>query len=277
MTVEITGIGDVVAGYDAVLVDVWGVLIDGVRPFPLAVDCLRNIRAGGRAVGLISNTSRSAGNLARMLDAMGIPRDLYDVVLTSGELARQALSRRAPASSPRWRRYLHLGSRENTEWLSTTGITEVEDPDDADVIVATGILTDPVSHPGLRLVLTRARSRELPMICANPDREVLVGGRRHVAVGAVADAYEKIGGDVVRYGKPEPPIYAHFRTLPGFAAPRRILAVGDAKDTDVLGAARAGLDTTLVVGTGLHRLRAATDPALPAAVAPTYSIEQFAW
>ena len=72
--------------------------------------------------------------------------------------------------------------------------------------------------------------------------------------GALAEAYEKLGGSVIYYGKPHPPIYEASLALARQAAGRNVLhplAVGDGADTDIKGANRAGIDA-LFVAQGIH-------------------------
>jgi len=80
------------------------------------------------------------------------------------------------------------------------------------------------------------------------------GGQLVYCAGAIAKAYEKIGGDVVYYGKPYTPIYKPVLDAARAAAGRDILrplAVGDGLETDIRGANNAGLES-LFIADGIH-------------------------
>jgi HAD superfamily hydrolase (TIGR01459 family) len=89
------------------------------------------------------------------------------------------------------------------------------------------------------------------MHCLNPDRVVVYGSRRLPCAGLLGDAYEALGGEVIWYGKPYEPIYRHAVALAGDPPANQVLAVGDGLQTDMLGAARMGLDAVFVTG-GIH-------------------------
>jgi len=89
------------------------------------------------------------------------------------------------------------------------------------------------------------------MHCLNPDRLVIHRGRREACAGALADIYEALGGHVEWYGKPYRPIYDHARSLAGKPPAEAMLAIGDGQQTDMLGAARYGIDA-VYVSHGVH-------------------------
>lgn len=97
------------------------------------------------------------------------------------------------------------------------------------------------------------------MVCANPDVVVRWGGRLIYCAGALAEIYERLGGDVVYGGKPHAPIYeiafAAIEEAVGSAVDRsRILAIGDGIATDIAGADRNGFDSLFIAGAaGVHQ------------------------
>ena len=130
----------------------------------------------------------------------------------------------------------------------------------------------------------------LKMICANPDLEVIRGGRRIICAGALAQRYEELGGDVLYYGKPYPPIYDSCLHLIGDPDPARVLAIGDSLRTDIAGAAGMGMDSILVLGgihgetlaSGSYRERSEVEAKIAAACAqeghfPIAAIAEFSW
>lgn len=260
---EIASLGDIAAGYDAILCDVWGVVHDGKSAFPAAVAALARFRAERGPVLLLSNAPRPGESVIEMLDHLNVPRDAYDGILTSGDATRAEMARRGAAS------FYHLGPpRDRVVWA---GLPAVETKlDAASVLLCTGLADDEREGPDdYKELLAAARARDLPMICANPDIKVHRGARLIWCAGAVAAAYEAIGGHVVYFGKPHPPIYAEALTRLGTLAGRtleatRILAVGDGMHTDILGANRTGIDA-LLISSGIHAERFGAAPDAPEA------------
>jgi len=260
---EIASLGDIAAGYDAILCDVWGVVHDGRSAFPAAAAALARFRAERGPVLLLSNAPRPGESVIEMLDQMAVPRDAYDGVLTSGDAARAEMARRGAAP------FLHVGPpRDRVVWA---GLPAVETKlDEAAVLLCTGFADDEREGPDdYRDLLAAARTRELPMLCANPDIKVHRGARLIWCAGALAAAYEAIGGQVTYFGKPHPPIYAQALARLGALAGRpleatRVLAVGDGMHTDILGANRTGIDA-LLISSGIHAERFGPAPDAPEA------------
>lgn len=247
-------LGPLVADYDGLLVDIWGVIHDGRRPFPGVPEALAALKAAGRPIVLLSNSSRPAAETDAMLAGMGIGRDLYAAAVTSGEACRVAVERmRLPALAGRPRACLYIGDSYDLDWIARGGTRVVERAEDAGFVLLTSIeeFTHPISH--YLPTLEAARAAGLPLLCANPDRRVVVAGAHRMGSGTLADRYEAMGGTVVWFGKPYPEVYAlaaeHFAAL----GVRRPVAIGDALETDVAGAAAAGIDSALVPGGGVHR------------------------
>jgi len=220
---------------------------------------------------------------------MGIGDDFYTDLLTSGEAVRQAL--RDPPDS--WWAALgplvfHLGPERDRPILDGLPLQIVPTPSAADFVLNTG--PDDHRNPtdlGEFEPLLRACARHgLPMVCANPDLEVIRGGVRVLCAGTLAVRYREIGGDVRTLGKPDPAIYRQALRRLGRDA-RRVLAVGDALETDIAGAASVGLDSCWVLG-GLHRTaltgvdggldaRLAEQAARAAHLGPIATIPRLVW
>ena len=85
------GLSSLATRYGAILSDVWGVLHNGVTPHWDAVEALTQFRAGGGRVVLITNAPRPGTSIIAQLDAMDIPRDAYDALVSSGDATRSLL------------------------------------------------------------------------------------------------------------------------------------------------------------------------------------------
>lgn len=273
-------------------------------PYPGAIECLRSLRSRhGVKTVLISNSSRRAALTARSLAAMGFDEDLFDAVVTSGELVHQGLEQRtAPPWDSLGRRVFHVTwSARGTISLDGLGLTVVDSISDADFVLLHGVEGVAESKGGVREVpyveleatlRDAAKSRpDVPLVCANPDFETVAGGRAVKAMpGALAKAYKDAGGTrVVLVGKPEPLIYSRCvetAAALGVVDAKEIAAVGDSLHHDIGGAAGAGIDSVLVA-CGIHadELRREGEPPESARVAelarafgvanPTHALDAF--
>lgn len=232
------------------LVDIWGVMHNGVRPFAAACEACERFRQQGGLIMLLSNSPRLREAVAAQLDRIGVPRASWDVIVSSGDVARSLIAAYSG------RAIVHLGPERDLGIFSGIGVERVG-PDRAEAIVCTGLFDDERETPDdYAETLAVCAARELTMICANPDIAVERGGRLVWCAGALAREYERLGGSVHYAGKPYLPIYelafATLETLrPGSAAPARLLAIGDGVNTDIAGAAAVKV-RSVFVSSGLH-------------------------
>ncbi|MGI4744867.1 MAG: TIGR01459 family HAD-type hydrolase [Janthinobacterium lividum] len=270
--------------FDGFIVDLWGVVHDGINPYPGAVDCLARLRQAGRRVVLLSNAPRRSWSAQVTLRRIGIPDDAYDGILTSGEATRTALIERTdPWFAGLGRRVWHLGPAKDHSIFEDVDLELVATPAEADFVLNTG----PDDEQGENAVepylpaLRECAGLGLRMVCANPDLEVVRGGQRLVCAGLLARFYEQYGGEVRQIGKPYAEIYGPVRAMLGLADDR-ILAVGDALATDIAGAKAAGIASCWVLG-GIHGEMIGNDHALAeqeaaaAALAPLVTVPSFSW
>ena len=244
---ELSGLSQLAERYDAVFSDVWGVIHNGVAAHPGAAEALVNYRRGGGRVVLITNAPRPSGPIIDMLDRLGVSRDAYDAIVSSGDATR------AMISAYSGKVIHHVGPPTEDDSLYE-GLNVVRGPaEEAQVVVVTDLDTDDdtpdMYHERVKLWL----SRNLPLIAANPDRVVEHGDRLIYCGGALADLYEARGGMVRMAGKPYRPIYAEALRLAEQAAGRpldreKILAIGDSVRTDAIGAANFNIDLLFITG-----------------------------
>ncbi len=236
--------------YRVWLVDIWGVMHNGRRAYLRAVASTRAFRASGGVVVLLSNSPRPSIAVQDQLRDLGVPYDAYDATVTSGDLTRHELEKHKGAL------VFHLGPARDLPIFDGVDVRLVP-RDEAQLIVCSGLFDDDTETPeDYAAMLEKLAARKLPMICANPDTRVERGGKLIWCAGALAKAYEKLGGSVVYAGKPYAPIYKlAFETVPelaGGAVPKdQILAIGDGIQTDIEGAAGMGIDAVFVAS-GLH-------------------------
>jgi len=247
----ISGLSDIAGEYDALVCDVWGVLHNGKEPFLAAADALRKFRADRGPVVLLSNAPRLVPTLMKQFETIGVPLDCFDAVVTSGVAARDDLLwRTRDKTLP----MLHLGPGRDCDVFEGLNVAEVE-ADQAEIVLCTGLYHDDHETPDdYAELLAKLKEKELTMLCANPDQVVQRGGQLVYCAGALARAYEKIEGEVVYFGKPYPAIYDLALETMRQTTRRtitRVLAVGDAMETDLKGANAMGFDA-LFIAHGIH-------------------------
>jgi HAD superfamily hydrolase (TIGR01459 family) len=248
----IDGMRALMPDYDGIILDLWGVVHDGTAPFPGVLDCMDRLVAAGKRVVLLSNAPRRSDDVVRRIARIGVPEGLYHGVMSSGEEAWQHLARRDdPFYAALGRRVLHIGSERDLEIREGLDLDFVATPAEADFILNTGPALWEDTIADYTPVLAAARKRDLAMVCANPDLVVIHNGRPALCAGALAEHYQRVGGDVRWHGKPFPSVYDSCLALLGIAERGRILAIGDSLRTDIAGAAGAGIDSLLIAG-GVH-------------------------
>jgi HAD superfamily hydrolase (TIGR01459 family) len=258
----VSGLRDLAADYDGYILDLWGVVHDGVSPYPGVLDCMARLVDAGKRVVLLSNAPRRADDVVRRIAAIGVPAGLYHGAMSSGEEAWQHLKRRDdPFYAGLGRLCLHICSERDLEIRDGLGLTYVDDPRLAEFILNTGPAGWDDTIEDYRPVLAAARERDLKMVCANPDLTVMHGAKLALCAGALAVHYEEIGGTVRWHGKPHRSVYQRCFELIGIADRSRILAIGDSLRTDIAGANGAGIDSLLIAG-GLHANEFAPDGRL---------------
>ena len=248
--------------YAVILCDIWGVVHDGVDLYPGAADRLLGWAGEGRRIILITNAPRPATAVEQQLARIGLPRGAWHGISTSGEAGIVALTAiGAPVG--------FIGTPDDRAIIESRDIVIANDDRFTDVaclgldgwrMAASDYLPD----------IQPMAARGVVMHCLNPDRMVIRGGIPEACAGAIAELYEGLGGTVLWYGKPHPTIYQHALGLAGNPDTSNVVAIGDALATDVLGAARQGIDCIFVTG-GIH----AGEP-FPAAFAPQYGLGDWA-
>jgi HAD superfamily hydrolase (TIGR01459 family) len=248
---HVRGLKELAGAYDVVLCDVWGVIHNGLVASPPAFEALMRFRERGGCVILITNAPRPAREVVAQLDRLGVPRSAYDAMITSGDLTRATILERGGEVVH------HIGPARDKPIFAGLDI-RFGALDEADYVVCSGLFDDTrETVDDYRPMLERMRQHDLWMLCANPDLVVERGHELVPCAGAIALAYEGIGGDVFYAGKPHRPVYdmalataARLRDRETTPADR-VLAIGDALRTDIAGATGAGIDS-LFIARGIH-------------------------
>ena len=249
----VDGIEPLAERFDGFIIDQWGVLHDGRQTYPGAVDVLSQLRALGKPAVVLSNSGKRAADNGARLAAMGIEPEHYTAVVSSGEAAWMALKHGDdPEVAGLGRRCLLVSRGGDRNIVNDLDIELAGGPDDADFLLIAGVDEDGWTASDLEGLLGGARRRDLPMLCANPDRQGIIGDRIVPTPGVLADRYLALGGSVISFGKPDPAIYRQARRFFGDLPADRILAIGDSLENDIAGGRVAG-HGTLLIANGIHR------------------------
>jgi HAD superfamily hydrolase (TIGR01459 family) len=243
--------GELLSRYDVLFCDVWGVVHNGLTAFEGACAALQRFRAEGGTVILVSNAPVPKQRVADMLASRNVPRDAWDDIVSSGDIALTHVAERG------FSKLYCIGPQDRDQALFKALQARAVPLTDAEAIICTGLNDDRRETPETyRAMLEQAHGLNLPFVCANPDLIVDVGGTILYCAGAIADIYQHIGGSVFWAGKPHLSAYetAHHRAeaLRDTNVPRaKALVIGDAIRTDLKGAQNFGCDA-LFVASGIH-------------------------
>jgi HAD superfamily hydrolase (TIGR01459 family) len=253
MTRIINSLSEISSNYEALFVDLWGCVHDGVEAIPSAVAALQEYRKGGGIVILVTNSPRPRAGVSKQLIHFKVPEDAYDAIATSGDSARSAMYRGVVGNDV-W----HCGPATDSRFFDPLNI--LENPFEINRVPlaeATGIVCtgpfDPQADPETwRPDLELALARGLKLLCANPDIVVDRRDIREWCAGAVAKMYAEMGGESLYFGKPHAPIYdlarRRLHDLGNTIQDERILAIGDGILTDVKGGIDEGIDSLFISG-----------------------------
>lgn len=259
---RLAGVSELAGRYDGFILDVWGVIHDGVGLFPGVVDCLDRLAAAGKRSVMLTNAPRRGPAVVETLRALGLPGRHCGDVVSSGEATFADLSERSAAVyAGAGDRFVHIGPDRDRGLFEGLDWTETRRLGEAGLVVNTGPWEDDEEVSDYEELLGRIAALGLPMVCANPDLSAVRGGRPFICAGALAQRYEELGGAVRHLGKPRAEIYDYcFRALQGIGRPR-IAAIGDSFRTDIVGARNAGIASVLAE-CGMHgrELRSGGDP-----------------
>jgi len=247
----IAAAGQLLARYDVVFCDVWGVMHNGRRAYAQAGAALARFRAHGGTVILVSNAPIPAHGVERVLEKTGVRRDAWDAIVSSGDIALSHIAEKG------YRRMHWVGPSKRDYALYVRLGEPGASLAEAEAIVCTGLRDDRnETVASYRALIEEGVARALPFVCANPDLVVDVGALQLPCAGSIAAEYERRGGQVFWAGKPHPAAYgtalARAGELRGTApALSCILAIGDAVRTDLAAAQGMGVDA-LFIASGIH-------------------------
>lgn len=239
-------IDSLIGRFDVFLIDQFGTLHDGQRLYHGVLPALRRLRRGGARLVLLSNSGKRAEANADRLAAIGVPRDAYDLFVTSGEVAWRMLRAGAIAAARGARNCLLLQRGSDGSPLDGLGLASVTDAAQAELVVIAGSEGDRRTLAYYAALLAPAARRGVPCLCLNPDRTMLTPSGPAFGAGRIAELYEQLGGGVTWIGKPHRAIYDHTLRLLHDPDRTRVVGIGDSVEHDIAGAHAAGCKAWLV-------------------------------
>jgi HAD superfamily hydrolase (TIGR01459 family) len=217
--------------------------------YPEALKTLEKLRKLNIPIILLSNAPRKSEIISKKLSKIGIGVDLYDKIISSGDVCRSELIRNTNLVSGL--KYYFIGLKEDNDLLNNTKFQESHSPKDSDFVLITGprdfdhILKDYTEE------LKECLKNKLPMICANPDKIVVrQSGKKIFCAGAIAEDYKKLGGTVKQFGKPHKSVFLEALKFLKMFSPKinfnNVSIIGDGLDTDILGGNSVQINTVLI-------------------------------
>jgi len=245
-TVEmIAGLKDIIDKFDTFILDQWGVLHNGGEAFPEAINALNLLKKHGKKVVILSNSGKNSVFSYDRLTESGISRDLYLDVLTSGDHMRDNFN--SGKFKALGKQALHFQWEEDDTVLADCGVQAAK-AEQASFVLCCGV--DRGNVEAYMDDLTIAYHRNLELVVSNPDLVAMTPeGNLKTCPGAIAMAYQKMGGKVHWHGKPQKRIYDMCKTLVG--GWDNAVAVGDSLEHDIAGANGAGI-SSLFITSGIH-------------------------
>ena len=245
----IDGIAELADRFQLFLIDQFGVLHDGRRPYPGAVEAVSALKRAGKSVVLISNSGKRAGPNEDRLLQLGFAAGSWDHFVSSGEVAWRRFHDMARTGELRaGTRCLLISRDQDRTAIEGLPVVLTQDGHDAEMVLISGSEGDRHDLDHYRRLLAPAAARWVPCFCTNPDRIMLTAVGPRFGAGEIADLYEQLGGSVTRIGKPYPAIFDAALAQAGDPDRGSVVCIGDSVEHDIAGGSRAGIATALVLG-----------------------------
>jgi HAD superfamily hydrolase (TIGR01459 family) len=279
----LSGISEVSSKYDYYIIDLWGVLHDGHDPYKGAVEALKKLKENNKKIVLLSNAPRRAVKAEAVLENLGFTRDMYDMLITSGEVTYNYVKMHPEMG----KRYVYIGPEKDRHLLDGLNLEIVEYAGQADFAVATGFEGFGSLFSEKQAQLDDCLANKKLLLIANPDKKVVKQtGEEQICAGLMGDYYTQKGGTTRYFGKPYRNAYTECFKAFGVQKPEKTLCIGDSFHTDIAGANMLGAGSLFVAG-GIHKKDVYLDNKIDQTQlhnliklekqTPRYVIEEFCW
>ncbi len=237
---ELKHLSEVYKNYDTFVIDLWGVMHNGVILNSKAIEAVDFLNKNSKKIVFLSNAPRPISKVINFLLKMNMDKKYLSNVVTSGEAAMHAINQNKFGKT-----FFHLGPPRDTSLFEKQKDNKTE-IDKCDFILCTGLFDDYEEDLNYyKKLLEKQTSKKL--ICTNPDLIVHRGNIQELCAGSIARVFEELGGKVIYYGKPHKEVYRNC-----FEKGERVLAIGDNLRTDIKGANNLNIDSIFITD-GVHR------------------------
>ena len=236
------GFSSIVDNYQLFFVDLWGVVHNGVFLHKESIKVLNEISKKKKDYILLTNAPRHNHSVQKKKKKLGMEKEIREHVFTSGEAALNYLKKNLLGTP-----FFHVGPPRDFELFKDFENNKLENIENCDYILCTGLFD---SHDKDLTYYKKLFEKNLnkKMICTNPDLIVDRGNQRELCAGSVAMVFEKMGGEVVYFGKPYPEVYNQSFNNKN----KKVLSIGDNLNTDIKGANLLNFDS-LIISNGIHK------------------------
>ena len=235
------GLSSIVENYQLFYIDLWGVIHNGISLHNEAIKTLKEITKKKKEYVLLTNAPRPNEAVKNFLEKMGMEKEIREHVFTSGEAALNYLRKDLLS-----KKFFHIGPPRDFDLFNDFKNNQSKNIDDSQYLLCTGLFD---SYDDLNYYKDLLKNHiNKKMICTNPDLIVDRGNKRELCAGSVAIIFEKMGGEVVYFGKP----YAEVYNLATNNKDKKILSIGDNLNTDIKGANLLNYDS-LLISNGVHK------------------------
>ncbi len=247
----------VVHKYEAFIIDIWGVLWDGIEPYQHSIDSLKKLISLKKYIILLSNAPRRSQVVSKRLESIGIDNSFYHKIISSGEICRLKFLKNQELIKNIGYSYYFIGQQQDHTITELLNLSETYNIREANFLLVCGTRNFEDTLNDYTEELELALKYKIPLICANPDKVVIrKTGDLLICAGTMADYYKKKGGVVYQYGKPFLDTYRmcfeHLSKTNIGIKKNNILCIGDSLETDILGANKFGLESLFIVN-GIHK------------------------
>ena len=236
------GLSSIADKYELFYVDLWGVIHNGIILHEKAISALKEITKRNKDYVLLTNAPRPNKTVKYFLEKMGMDKEIREHVFTSGEAALKYLKKNYLNKS-----FFHIGPPRDFDLFNDFQKNRTENIDDCEFLLCTGLFDNHRDDLEYYKNLLEENLKK-KMICTNPDLIVDRGNIREFCAGSVAMVFEKMGGNVIYFGKPYPEVYNQSFKNEG----KKILSIGDNLNTDIKGANLLNYDS-LLISNGIHK------------------------
>ena len=243
--------------YKAFIIDIWGVLWDGLEPYENSIVTLKKLVSLNKPIILLSNAPRRSNIVSRRLKKIGIDDTCYDKIISSGEICRIKFLENKHKVGKYGNNYYFIGQATDETITEFLPLTKTKNMQEANFLLVCGTRKFEDNLEKYKNELDLALSLRLPLICANPDKVVIrQTGELLICAGIMAEYYSSNGGIVYKFGKPFKETYQlcfdYFLSKRINIKKTDLLCIGDALETDISGANNYGIDS-LLIANGIHK------------------------